>query len=103
MVYVIAFATFCSTMLGGLFALRLKDKLHLILGFSAGAVIGVAFFDLLPEALELGTKSHEISTVVAVTALGFLVYLVLDRTVFHHDHEEDLNLRRGNAGASTLS
>jgi len=34
------------TFAGGLFALRLKDKLHLVLGFSAGAVIGVAFFDL---------------------------------------------------------
>ncbi len=46
---VIAAAAFASTMLGGLLALRLRDKLHLILGFSAGAVIGVAFFDLLPE------------------------------------------------------
>jgi len=27
--------------MGGLLALRLRDRLHLILGFSAGAVIGV--------------------------------------------------------------
>jgi zinc transporter ZupT len=50
----IAAAAFCATFAGGLFALRLRDKLHLVLGFSAGAVIAVAFFDLLPEALELG-------------------------------------------------
>ena len=49
----IASAAFLATLLGGLVALRLKDRLHLILGFSAGAVVGVAFFDLLPEAIRL--------------------------------------------------
>ncbi len=92
-------------MLGGLFALRLRDRLHLILGFSAGAVIGVAFFDLLPEALELGGQTHELSTVVAVVALGFLIYLTLDRLFFMHGHsdEEIRHPQRGAAGASTLS
>ena len=45
-----ALAIFIFTFLGGLFALKFKDKLHLILGFSAGSVIGVAFFDLLSES-----------------------------------------------------
>ena len=51
MIIIIAFATFISTLIGGLCALHFKDKLHLVLGFSAGAVIGVAFFDLIPESL----------------------------------------------------
>jgi ZIP family zinc transporter len=102
MVFFIAAATFFSTLFGGLFALRLKDQLHLILGFSAGAVVGVAFFDLMPEALELGSKAYELSTVVSVVALGFLIYLALDRLILHHQHEEDTQLR-GTAGASTLS
>jgi zinc transporter ZupT len=42
----LGFAAFVSTLSGGWFALRFKDKLHLIFGFSAGAVIAVAFFDL---------------------------------------------------------
>jgi zinc transporter ZupT len=82
----IAAAAFASTLAGGLLALGLRDKLHLILGFSAGAVIGVAFFDLLPEAMTVGAQFHTPSAIFAWTALGFLSYLVLDRILsFHGD------------------
>jgi zinc transporter ZupT len=81
---VIAGAAFLSTFLGGLLALKLHDKLHLILGFSAGAVIGVAFFDLLPEAINFGAKFHSPSVILSCTALGFLSYLVLDRILLFH-------------------
>lgn len=81
-------------MVGGSLALRLRDRLHLILGFSAGAVIAVAFFDLLPESLELGIPSHDPSTIVAFTALGFVLYLVLDRLLLIHDHSEDAHEAR---------
>ncbi len=95
---VIAAAAFASTMAGGLLALALRDKLHLILGFSAGAVIGVAFFDLLPEALDMGAKVSTPSLLLAVSAVGFLLYLVLDRIVaFHGDAEP-----RGNVAAAVL-
>jgi zinc transporter ZupT len=80
----IAAAAFFSTLCGGLLALRLRDKLHLILGFSAGAVIGVAFFDLLPEAINFGEQFHPPATVLAWTALGFLFYLVMDRIMLFH-------------------
>lgn len=85
MLYLIAAAAFLATYLGGLFALRFKDKLHLILGFSAGAVIGVAFFDLLPESLELNAAGGPAGTCMIVAA-GFLLYLVLDRLVLFHAH-----------------
>lgn len=70
-------------------ALRLRDKLHLILGFSAGAVIAVAFFDLMPEAIDLGGKYWGTATVPSIVALGFLAYLVLDRIIFLHAHAHD--------------
>jgi zinc transporter ZupT len=70
--------------MGGLLALHLRDKLHLILGFSAGAVIGVAFFDLLPEALNLGQQFHRPAAILSWTALGFLFYLVIDRILLFH-------------------
>ena len=113
MLVFLALATFVSTSLGGLFALRFKDKLHLVLGFSAGAVIGVAFFDLLPEALDIGSKYFDISTVTSVTALAFFLYLVLDRFVLLHAHTDEdghppqdsspARGGRGALGASTLS
>jgi hypothetical protein len=48
-ILLLASAAFVATFIGGSFALKFRDKLHLILGFSAGAVAGVALFDLLPE------------------------------------------------------
>jgi ZIP family zinc transporter len=94
-----------STMVGGAVALKLRDRLHLILGFSAGAVIAVAFFDLLPEALDLGTRTYDTFTVTACVAGGFLLYLLLDRLlVLHsHSHEEEDEHARGHMRAGSLS
>jgi zinc transporter ZupT len=64
--------------------LRLRDRLHLVLGFSAGAVIGVAFFDLLPEALAIGGKYYAVPTLLTWAAVGFFAYLILDRAVLYY-------------------
>ena len=81
-----AFA-FVFTILGGLFALKFKDKLHLIFGFSAGAILGVAFFDLIPEAIELAGESFETKYIVSVVGFGFLIYLLIDRFIVSHNHK----------------
>jgi len=109
----LAIATLVATLVGGLFALRFRDKLHLVLGFSAGAVIGVAFFDLLPESLELGEGFFDASVISAFVALGFLCYLILDRlTGIHADvddghgsgdpHRHGDHAARGKLGAASL-
>ena len=43
--------TFVSTLAGGYFALRYKDRLHRILGWTAGVLMGVVAFEILPEIL----------------------------------------------------
>ncbi|MGB8492251.1 MAG: ZIP family metal transporter [Bacteroidales bacterium] len=91
-------------MLGGLFALRFQDKLRLILGFSAGAVIGVVFFDLLPEAMELGSKKYSFGTLTSTVTLGFIIYMILDRLSILHIHSHaGHSERRANLGAGSLS
>lgn len=107
MVILFALATIVSTYLGGLFALRFKDKLHLILGYSAGAVIGVAFFDLLPEAIELSSGRYELSTVTSLVALGFVAFMMLSRWLHggsHDDHDHCENQHhKGTLGVVSLS
>jgi ZIP family zinc transporter len=76
--------TLISTGLGGLAAIRLRDRLHLLLGFSSGAVLGVALFDILPEIFAMdGGASY-----MPVVALGFLAFFGLERyTAMHRARE----------------
>jgi ZIP family zinc transporter len=106
MLWIISAAAFGATMLGGAVALRLRDRLHLILGFSAGAVVAVAFFDLLPEAVELAGPVYQTSTITMFVALGFLFYLLMDRLLLLHGHthdEQGADVSRGHARAGSLS
>ena len=96
----LALATALVTMTGGVLALRLKKHLPLALGFSAGAVIGVAGFDLLPEAFAL--RTGDTSTLVGAAALGFFLYAVIDRYA-GHDHNCHDDPHRGVIGAASFS
>ncbi|OGG58087.1 hypothetical protein A3C86_04330 [Candidatus Kaiserbacteria bacterium RIFCSPHIGHO2_02_FULL_49_16] len=104
MLAIIAFAAFVTTLLGGLFALKFSDKLHLILGFSAGSVIGVAFFGLLPESIELAGSSWGVAAITSTVALGFVAYLFLDRVITLHAHtDESGHGQKGVLGVGSLS
>lgn len=108
MIYLIAVGAVTFTFLGGLFALKFRDNLHLILGFSSGAVIGVAFFDLMPEAIEILGKENEIGIITSVIALGFAGFMVLDRIVGGHTHSgegchEHSHTKKGFIGAGAFA
>src|ERR1700745_780002 len=68
-------ATGAATLAGGTLILYLASAFDLILGFSAGAIIGVALFDLVPEALDLAGANQSPLGITAAVAVGFLVYL----------------------------
>jgi zinc transporter ZupT len=99
----IALGACLATLAGGLLALRLRDHRHLILGFSAGAIIAVAFFDLLPEALKLGAPTFSPSTVISFAALGFFAYTVLDRLILLHTHHNNGGPGHGTAGRGRMA
>jgi ZIP family zinc transporter len=100
-------AAVLATTIGGLFALKHADRLHLILGFSAGAVLGVALFDLLPESFDLGTTKYATTTVALFVGFGFFAYTLLNNVILlHPESEDDVHTaanRRGALGAASLS
>ncbi|HWA52386.1 MAG TPA: ZIP family metal transporter [Patescibacteria group bacterium] len=82
--------TFFSTLIGGLVGLKYKDKLHLILGFTAGVLVAVVAFDIFPEIFELVEKT-KVESVYPMIALvfGFLLFHVFEKTILIHHEEED--------------
>ncbi len=87
---VVACLTFVSTFLGGLFGLRYKDRLHLILGFTAGVIMGVIAFDIFPEIINLVNELGINSTFPMLALItGFLVFHIFEKTLLiHHEQEE---------------
>ncbi len=75
-----ALATFASTLVGGLFALRFRSRLRLILSFTAGVLLGVVSFDILPEIFALATRQGFDPTAGMVAlVLGFLLFHSLEK------------------------
>jgi len=78
----------------GIFTLAIKEKLlkkilFCLIGFSAGALIGSAFLDLLPEAIAK-TKS---TLVFYYLILGIVLFFLLERYFYwRHCHEGDCNI-----------
>ena len=109
MALALGFAAFLATLLGGSFALKYRDQLHLILGFSSGAVLGVALFDLLPESLDLTAERYSTATVTLLVAVGFFAFMFLSRVLLLHPESEEDELDHGHAhaagalGAASLS
>jgi ZIP family zinc transporter len=79
---VLSLVAFVSTSAGGLCALGFRDRLHLVLGFTAGVLLGVVSFDLVPKSFEL---SHQLggNGLAAIVALagGFLLFHGLKKFV----------------------
>ena len=94
-----------ATAVGGAFALRRRDDLHLILGFSAGAVLGVALFDLLPEAMELTAPRYAPATIALLVGVGFFAFTLVNRFLqLHPDADASAGAHgRGALGAAGLS
>jgi len=85
----LSITTFFSTLAGGLTALRFRDKLHRFLGYTAGVLLGVVAFDLLPEIIELvgQTKVETIWPMLALV-IGFMAFHVVEKSILIHESQE---------------
>jgi zinc transporter ZupT len=87
----LSLATLVSTFCGGLLALRFRDRLHYLLSFTAGVLLGVVSFEVIPEVYELA-QQHDLDATRSMVALvvGFLFFHSLEKFVLvHHVHETD--------------
>jgi ZIP family zinc transporter len=94
---IFAAITVIATTFGGYVALRSSDRFHLVLGLSAGLLLGLVGFDLLPEVFAMNNDSWLGVPAVSVAILaGFLLLHVVEglfgshepaESDYGHDHE----------------
>jgi zinc transporter ZupT len=83
--------TAIATFIGGLIALRLQKHIHLLLGFTAGVLLSVVSFDILPEIVKLSEKLQiDIHQAFIPLVVGFLFFHIIEKYILiHHTHEKD--------------
>lgn len=94
---IFAAITVIATVFGGVVALRSNDRFHLVLGLSAGLLLGLVGFDLIPEVFELSdTTFGGVRAVSLAFVGGFLLLHILEgifgshepaESDYGHDHE----------------
>ena len=107
----LAALTAVATTAGGALAIRSRDRLHLVLGLSAGLLLGLVGFDLLPEVFQLGTSSIGGVPGVSMALIGgFLALHFVEQffgshepaeSDYGHDHKHAVNIA-GSLGALAM-
>ncbi len=59
------------------------------MGYTAGVLLGVVAFDLLPEIADISSANHlDITRSMIALVVGFLLFHILEKTILlHHAHE----------------
>jgi zinc transporter, ZIP family len=89
LVIALAATTVLATFLGGMLALRAKDRFHLVLGLSAGLLLGLVGFDLLPEIFEMNNDNLiGVRTISVALIAGFLSLHFIEQFAGSHEPAE---------------
>jgi ZIP family zinc transporter len=107
----LAALTAIATSAGGYLAIKSRDRLHLVLGLSAGLLLGLVAFDLLPEVFRLNTNTLGNVPIVSVAfVVGFLALHFAEQIFgshepaesdYGHDHDHSVNIA-GTLGALAM-
>ena len=106
---ILSITTFFSTLSGGITALKNEKWLHRIMGYTAGVLLGVVAFDLLPEiANEVNATHTDFVRPMIALVVAFLLFHIMEKTILlHHAHESEygkhVHPRVGLASALALS
>lgn len=85
----LAILTGMGTALGGVLAFRTKDRLHLVLGLSAGLLLGLVAFDLLPQIFESNISTFGgIRTISLAIVFGFILLHFVEQFFGSHEPTE---------------
>ncbi len=88
-----------STLLGGLLAVHLRRYVSFLFAAGAGLLLGAAFLDLLPEAIDLGRAAGlRSASVLGLTLLAFLLFFSIDEALHGWEHSR----LHGRFGAALL-
>ncbi len=104
----LAIVSALAAQLGGLIALKNRTRLNLTLGFTAGILIGLVAFDLLPEIFDgVNSSGMDILWPMLALVVGFLTFHFIEKSILiHHTHEANYPAHRhphvGVASASAL-
>ncbi len=89
-VILLALGAFLSTLIGGFTALRHHDSLHRLLGYTAGVILGVIAFDLLPEIFKSLQVLHLSPTGPMIAlVVGFLAFHIIEKSILIHHSQEN--------------
>ncbi|KKS65896.1 MAG: hypothetical protein UV67_C0007G0016 [Parcubacteria group bacterium GW2011_GWC1_43_12] len=91
LLYLFAILVIFATFLGGFFALKFKSKLDLLMAFSAGLLMSLVFFELLPEIEQLGRDfGFSFGNLMILAAAGFLFFHLFEKFfIIHACREKD--------------
>jgi zinc transporter ZupT len=82
---ILSLATFFSTLLGGVTALKNQKWLDKILSYTAGVLIGLVAFDLLPEIAKI---NRNLTWAMAALVTGFLAFHILESAFLTHPADD---------------
>jgi zinc and cadmium transporter len=88
-VFVVSLISFAGVLTLALSAERLQKILFILVSFAAGAMLGAAFFDLIPEAIEHGHEAgeHAAATIFMMVIGGFVLFFIFETFLFwYHCH-----------------